>query len=371
MTRETFQRVWPVALAALIAAAAGLLAGGGVAGAQAAERPQNTAPPAISGTLTEGQTLRASTGSWSGTAPMTFSYMWSRCSDQMSNCAIVANATQPEYRLTSADVGKRLLVVVQAENSAGAATAQASTETIGAPATAPANTAAPAISGTATTGQTLTAAVGSWSGTQPFTYRYQWQRCDAQGSSCANIVGATSATYVLGSADVQRRIRVVVTAQNAAGSRSASSAATAAVVPAAPPGPAGQIKLPNGQTSIPVTSVANPERLIVDRVTFSPNPLRSRQPFTGTFRVVDTRGYVVRDALVFVRSTPLVTTTPGEARTGQDGTVTVQIVPEPSLRLANGHNVQFFVRARKPGDNLLAGVSTRRLVQVGTAAAAR
>jgi hypothetical protein len=34
--------------------------------------------------------------------------------------------------------------------------------------------------------------------------------------------------------------------------------------------------------------------------------------------------------------------------------------------LRPGFNVQFFIRARKPGDNPLAGVSARRLVQVRT-----
>jgi hypothetical protein len=371
MNRETLQRGWPVALAAIVAGFAGLLAGGDFAGAQAAERPKNTAKPTIDGTPNEGTTLRASSGSWSGTAPMTFSYQWSRCSSQMSNCALVPNATQPTFTLTSADVGKRLLVTVTAKNSAGAATASASTESVGPRATAPANTALPAIGGTTTSGQTLTASVGGWSGTQPLTYTYQWQRCDAQGNNCSNIIGATAAAYLLGGADVERRLRVVVTARNAGGSRSATSAATAVVAPAPPPGPSGQIRLPNGMTSIPATSVSPPERLIVDRVSFSPNPLRSRAPFTATFRVVDTRGYAVRDAVVFVRTTPLVTTTPAEQQTGQDGTVTVQLVPEPSLRLQNGHNVQVFVRARKAGDNVLAGVSTRRLVQVGTASPAR
>jgi hypothetical protein len=362
------RRFGAIALTAVVSALAGTLIGGDAATAsQSAEPPKNTAKPTISGAAREGQTLHASPGSWSGTQPITYSYQWIRCSSQMSNCSNVAGATSRDFTLTTTDVGKRLVVLVTAKNTAGGASAQASTEVVGPRATAPTVTALPTIAGTPMSGQTFTATPGGWSGSPPITFAYQWQRCDAQGSSCSNIIGATGATYVLGSADVQRRLRVTVTARNSAGSRGATSGPTALVVQAPPPGPEGQIKLPSGMTSIPATSVSLPERLIVDRVSFSPNPVRSRDPFTATFRVVDTRGYVVRDALVFARTTPLVTTTPAEQRTSMDGTVTMQFVPESSFRLQNGHNVQFFVRARKAGDNVLAGVSTRRLVQVGTA----
>ena len=362
------RRFGAIALTAVVSALASVLIGGGAATARpAADPPKNTANPTIAGAAREGETLRASPGSWSGTQPITYTYQWNRCTSQMSNCSKIQGATGPGYTLTSADVGRRLLVVVLAKNAAGGASAQAATDVIGPRATAPTATALPTIAGTPITGQTFAATPGGWSGSTPITFAYQWQRCNAQGTSCSNIIGATGATYLLGSADVQRRLRVTVTARNGAGSRAATSGPTALVVQAPPPGPDGQIKLPNGMTSIPATSVSLPERLIVDRVSFSPNPVRSRAPFTGTFRVVDTRGYVVRDALLFARTTPLVTTTPAEQRTGMDGTVTMQFAPEPSFRLQNGYNVQFFLRARKAGDNVLAGVSTRRLVQVRTA----
>ena len=76
---------------------------------------------------------------------------------------------------------------------------------------------------------------------------------------------------------------------------------------------------------------------------------------------------VVRDALVFVRTVPLVTTTPPEQPTLQDGWATFQVVPTASFPLKNGFHVQFFVRVRKPGDTVLVGVGSRRLVQVRTA----
>jgi hypothetical protein len=233
---------------------------------------------------------------------------------------------------------------------------------------APQNTAAPTISGTPRVGQVLTASNGTFTGDQPITYTYQWQRCDQNGSSCSNIVGATGQTYTLTSADVGRTLRVVVTATNARGSTPATSVPTAVVQAATPAGPAGQIRLPGGGVSIPATSVALPARLIVDRVQFSPNPVRSRRTtITVRVRVRDTRGFFIRGALVFIRSTPILTTTPPEQATLTNGTVTVRIVPRRAFPLRNGYFVQFFVRARKANDNVLAGVSTRRLVQLRTA----
>jgi hypothetical protein len=356
-----------IAIAALLGAIAGLLTGGGAATAgRTADPPRNTSRPLIAGIQREGQTLRASPGTWAGTQPITYSYQWTRCTSQLSNCTTLQGKTSRDYALTASDVGRRLVVSVTAKNAAGARTVEAATQTIGPRGTAPRNTAPPTIAGTPQSGQTLTAANGTWTGTS-VSYAYRWQRCNAQGNACAAIGGATRSSYVLGTADVGNTLRITVTGWSAFGTAHATSAQTAVVAAAPPPGPGGQIKLPNGLVSIPVTSVAPPERLIVDRVSFSPSPVRSHTPLNVTFRVVDTRGFVVRDALVFVRSTPLVTTTPPEQPTGQDGTVTLQLLPQPSFPLRRGHSVQFFVRARKAGDNVLAGVSARRLVQVRTA----
>ncbi|MFL5952080.1 MAG: hypothetical protein ACJ74M_10800 [Gaiellaceae bacterium] len=82
--------------------------------------------------------------------------------------------------------------------------------------------------------------------------------------------------------------------------------------------------------------------------------------------VSDTRGYWVRGALVFVRSTPLVTSTPAEQVTNQSGYATLTTFPRAGFPLRRGYHVQFFLRTRKEGDSLLAGVSSRRLAQVAT-----
>src|SRR5581483_10596540 len=75
----------------------------------------------------------------------------------------------------------------------------------------PQNAALPSITGTARQGQTLTASSGSWGGTTPITYVYEWQRCDKSGAACSAISGASSATYQLVAADVGHTVRVKVT----------------------------------------------------------------------------------------------------------------------------------------------------------------
>lgn len=81
----------------------------------------------------------------------------------------------------------------------------------------PVNTVAPALSGTAQEGQTLTCSTGTWTGTPTITYSYQWKR---NGS---NIGSATNSTYTLVTADVSQSITCEVTATNAVGSANAIS----------------------------------------------------------------------------------------------------------------------------------------------------
>jgi len=96
---------------------------------------------------------------------------------------------------------------------------------------APVNTAKPAISGTPTVGQTLTASNGTWSNA-PTSYAYQWLRCNGGGNSCTSVANGTQQTYTLVGADAGRTIRVRVTATNADGSASAESDQTPAVAAA-------------------------------------------------------------------------------------------------------------------------------------------
>ena len=191
-------------------------------------KPTNTTPPTISGTARAGQTLTASPGSWSGTQPITYSYQWLRCDAGGGNCAIIRGATGKTYTVVSVDVGSTVRVQVTAKNSAGSSSAtSAQTAVVGAAPVAPANGSPPTISGAAQAGQTLTASPGTWSGTPPISYSYQWRRCDAAGGSCADILGAAAQTYTLTTSDVGSTLRVAAAASNSAGSSTATSAPTA------------------------------------------------------------------------------------------------------------------------------------------------
>ncbi len=80
----------------------------------------------------------------------------------------------------------------------------------------PVNTSAPAVTGTATVGSTLTTTVGNWSYV-PTSYTYQWMR------GATAISGATASTYVIATPDKTFTLSCMVTANNAAGSTSISS----------------------------------------------------------------------------------------------------------------------------------------------------
>ena len=273
------------------AAVAAMLSTGAAARSQAA--PSNVKLPTISGMAVVGETLTAVEGEWTG-APFTLTYGWRRCDaagencstpiatgktyvvvlDDLnstlrveethtpddvhgvrhgatvpapadggladgSNCASISDAESSTYTLVAEDVGHRIRIRVTASNTLGSQTVasnasaavQSSSTTT---AQAPRNTRVPSISGTAAQGEILFASVGTWTGTTPLTYTYQWLRCEADGggstgAGCTAITGATIAQYTLTQTDLERRLRVQVTARNTSGTATAMSDPTALV----------------------------------------------------------------------------------------------------------------------------------------------
>lgn len=361
-TRRSF--TIPAALLGLATLA--LLGGKGMA--VPATPPVNTAEPAITGRAEQGRTLTSSTGSWSGTQPITFAYQWVRCGTDGGrpdggDCTIISGATGRRYQLVRADVDFRMRARVTATNAQGSHTVASNPTTV--VLGPPANTSLPSVRGTMLSGSVVTADPGSWTGRESISFSYRWLRCNAQGGECVSIAGATGRTYRLTSADVNHRMRFNVTAQNAVGTVTVLSAESPIVTA---PLPSGAVRLPSGEISIPATSVPRDQRLIVSQVVFSPNPVTSAsEPVTVRVRVKDTRGYVVREALVFVRSTPRVTSGGDRQIATTDGWVTYQLVPNTNFRVRSGYNVQFFVKAYRAGDPALSGIAGYRLVQVRTA----
>jgi hypothetical protein len=371
--------------------------------------PANTAPPTVSGSAVVGQALNATSGSWSGTTPISYAYQWLRCNSSGASCSSISGATASSYTPVTADVASTLRAQVTASNSAGQATAQSAqtqavqsaaastfgTTTVGtatdyatadlkevsvysvaqagsvskltgyisglgassgsqrlravlyadssgspgallgtsneitvaggkawgwvdfpfpsaisisagkvwmgyiatstsnltqlryssvtnelhynnnsyssgasspfgtpklasmhyslygtyastsSASTLPVNTTAPTVSGSAVVGQALNATSGSWSGTTPISYAYQWLRCNSTGGSCSSIAGATTSAYTSVTADVGSTLRAQVTASNSAGQATAQSAQTQVMQAAPSPSPSPGAGLAN------------------------------------------------------------------------------------------------------------------------------
>lgn len=193
--------------------------------------PTNTSPPTISGKATQGSTLTASPGTWSGTAPITSAYQWQRCNGAGAICVDATGATSSNYVLGTADVGATLRAAVTSTNSAGNSSAVSTPTALvtAGSSPAPTNTAPPTISGTPVQGSTLTGGPGTWSGAAPITFTYQWRHCDTTGATCSPVSGATGSTYTLGPADVGSTMQLGVTASNSGGSGVATSNPTTVV----------------------------------------------------------------------------------------------------------------------------------------------
>jgi hypothetical protein len=222
----------------------------------------------------------------------------------------------------------------------------------------PSNTAPPAITGTAQSGSTLTASTGTWSSTATPTYAYSWSRCDTNGANCATISGATSNTYQLQSVDVGNTLRVIVTATNSDGSAQATSVPTSVVTSSTTEG------CPSGTGTIQIGDLSAPARLAIDQQTVTPGTITPTASTIQThFRITACGGRPVQGALVYATAVPYNQySVPPEGTTGADGTVNLTMNQESGFPAARHQELLvMFVRARKPGDPITAGISDRIL----------
>ncbi len=251
--------------------------------------PVVSTAPSILGVTQAGGALAAVPGVWTGGKPVRFSYQWQRCDAAGAGCEPVPGAIGEKYVANVDDVGHSLAVVVAAQTAQGVASVSSGpTAAIAAagtkPTARPAALTPPQIAGLAQTGQTLTAEVGTWSGS-PRTFAYQWERCDASAANCVTIAGATLGQYTPTPGDIGATLTAVVTAAGTGGSASATTAMTG-VVAAAPlpavstgaqlaqPGQAGNVQAEDGRATLTWQPGAVPDGLNVILA-----------PFTGTLSI--------------------------------------------------------------------------------------
>ena len=225
--------------------------------AEIAARPNRTATgmPTIIGVARAGNTLTANTSGITdedGIGNTAFHYSW--LTVKRGQLQFVKSSPDPTYTIEDDDEGKTVRVWVAFVDDAGHSELRISEDTDpvqpagGLPANSPA-TGAPTISGTAQVDETLTASpsgIADADGLVNASFSYQWIRND--GSTDADIEGATDSTYDLSDDDEGKTIRVRVSfTDDANNDETVTSAETAAVV-------ARPNSLPTGLPSISGTA---------------------------------------------------------------------------------------------------------------------
>ena len=226
--------------------------------ATVAARPNSpaTGVPAIGGMAQVGGTLTADTtgiADADGLVNASFSYQW-LASDGTTDTDITG-ATFPTYTLSVSDEGKTVKVRVSFTDDAGNAEtlSSAATAAVEPEPNSPA-TGAPVIGGTARVGETLragtsgTSGIADADGLENANFSYRWIAND--GTTDADISGATDSTYTLAASDEGKTIRVRISFTDDAGhGETLTSGATAAVEPE-PNRPAMGVPAVNGTVQV-------------------------------------------------------------------------------------------------------------------------
>lgn len=227
---------------------------------------------------------------------------------------------------------------------------------------APASTSSTTVSGTASLGSTLAATHGSFSGSTPLKYTYQWRRCDATGGGCSDIDRATKSKYTVAQIDVGNTLRAVGKATNKDGSASSTSAATSVVTA---PTAAPSTGCPSGTGGIAIAALTLPAQLTVDNQDIAPAVVvRSSKQITVRLHVSACGSRDVRGAMVYATAIPFNQfSIPAQATTGADGWATLVMAQQRGFPASGKQQLlAMFVRASKAGDPASGGVSARRLI---------
>jgi hypothetical protein len=192
--------------------------------------PKLLSTPPITGTNMVGEVLSVSTGTWSGSLPMTFTFDWRRCDPfgNLPTCVSIPGTqtttttafSTSTYTLTDADLNQTIRVYITGKNTIGSFTGitNHTFPTLPKKRFAPAATTSPSISGAAHPGSKLIADIGQWSGDAPISYQTSWQRCDATAGHCKTITTQHRLSYVVQRTDLGRTFLFTVVATNPVGS---------------------------------------------------------------------------------------------------------------------------------------------------------
>ena len=117
----------------------------------------------------------------------------------------------------------------------------------------------------------------------------------------------------------------------------------------------------------PIADLAPPARLQIDGFDVLSGPINEgTQTFTMKVRIGSTCSVGIKGASVYVTAVPYNQfTIPDEELTGDDGNATLVFRRDANFPASDQQQqLTLFIRATKPGEDPLAGVSTRRLVAV-------
>lgn len=170
--------------------------------------PFFTVEPTITGIPQLAETLYVSTGTVSGTEPISFTYQW------LEDGVDISAAVTSGWFVASVEGGEEITVEVTATNAIGSTMTTTVAVVIEA---APVNITAPVISGTPQNGATfIVESDGTWNGPAP-VFTYQWR------VNGVPVSGATSSSWVSTGLVVTDDVGCRVTATNDEGSAFADS----------------------------------------------------------------------------------------------------------------------------------------------------
>jgi hypothetical protein len=192
--------------------------------------PGNTIAPTITGGgRLYGTLTNNSLGTWTN-SPTSYARQWRRGTPgsglaEPSSYSNISGATSSTYVTVDADDGKYIICQITATNAVGNNTAASNSIYVNK--FEPVSLLPYTLSGTAIVGATLTAfeQIGSWKSTttisgdtSPNTFEYEWSHSDGTIRQSTAFNSVNSNTYTIVSGDLNKVIRVRVTATNTGGS---------------------------------------------------------------------------------------------------------------------------------------------------------